>query len=66
MKAILIWSHPICIQGREAYLCDFVKKIFNIGLYSDMNRLIFFKVGMMIEITKLCIYMPVWMNLTFI
>ena len=45
------------IQGRELYLCDLVKKNehFNIGLYSGIYRLISFKLGIMIESTKLYI-----------
>ena len=55
------------MQGREPYLCDFVKKKkkkkkhFNVGLYSSIYRAISFKLD-----TKLYIFMLVWMTLTFI
>ena len=70
MKVILIWFCPFSIQGRERYLCDLKKKQnkqnFNICLYSDIYRPISFKLSMMIEITKLYIFIFTWMTLTFI
>ena len=39
---------------------------FNIGFFSDIYRLISFKLGMMIETTSLYIVVPVWITLTFI
>ena len=63
---ILILFRPLCMQGREPYSCQFIKKIFNIGLYSDIYGPISVKLGMMIETAKLCILMSVLMMLTFI
>ena len=45
---------------------DFVKKNFNIGLHSDIYRVTFFKLSMMIETTKRNILISVWMTLTFL
>ena len=42
------------------------KKSFNVSLYSHMYWLIFFKLGVMIETTKLYSLKSVWMTLTFI
>ena len=42
------------------------KKRLNFGLHSDIHKLIFFKLGMLIETTELYILIPVWMNLIFI
>ena len=44
----------------------YVKQHFYIGFYSGIYRLISFKLGVMIEITKLYIFILVWMTLTFI
>ena len=42
---------------------DFVKKEeIGVGLYSDVYRLISFKLSMMIETTKLNILLSVWMT----
>ena len=54
MNLIHILSHPFNIQGREPYLPEFVGgKTFNIGWYSDIYRPISFKLGMIVETTKL-------------
>ena len=51
-----IWSCMISIQGRETYLCDLLKmkkKKIQIGfLYSDIYRLIFFKLDMVTDTAK--------------
>ena len=39
---------------------------FGIDLYSDIYRMISLKLDMMIETTKLYIFIRVWMTLTFI
>ena len=60
MNFILILSRPFIIQGREPYLSDFVTKDNKeekeeeetVGFYSDIYRLISFKLSMMIESTK--------------
>ena len=37
MNLILVLSCPLSIQGRQPYLCDFVKMKVRIGLYSDIK-----------------------------
>ena len=59
-----ILSHLVNIEGREPYLCDFIKKE-QIALYSDICRPISFKLDMMIGTTKLSIFCSVWIILTF-
>ena len=59
------FSCPFSIQGREVYLCDFVKNV-NIGLHSNISRTISFKLSMMIRTTRLYILMSVWITLIFI
>ena len=58
------------IKGRDLYLCDFIKKKkknrVNTGLYSDIYRPISFKLGVMIETTKFCSLISVWVTLIFI
>ena len=51
MNIVLILSHLFNFQGREnpAYVTSLNN--FNIGLYSDICRLISFKLGMMTETT---------------
>ena len=53
-------------EGENPILCDFVKKTFNIGWYSDIYRQFSFQVDMMIEITKLYTLISLWMTWTFI
>ena len=65
MNHILILYRPFTFQKREPYFYDFIKKV-NVGLYSDNYRSICFKLCVMIEITKLSIFISVWMTLTFI
>ena len=64
---IIILSHSINIQGREFYLCDFIKnkQIFNFGLHLDIYRPDFNQSGYD-ETTKLYISISVWKTLTFI
>ena len=59
---------PFTIQEREPYLCDFIKKNpnLNIDLCSEVDRLVSFKLGMIIETAVLYILVTVWMTLTFI
>ena len=54
----------IYIQRKELSLGDFSKNMFNIGLHLDVNKLISFKLCMMIDMTKLYMLIPVWMTLT--
>ena len=58
LKLMLNTFHVISIQGRELYLHDCVKYIFNIGLCSDSFEPISFTLSMMIDTTKLCILIP--------
>ena len=57
-------SHMIHIQGRELNFGDFKDNIFKIALCLDASELICFKLGMMIDMTKLPILIPVWSTLT--
>ena len=54
MNLTLILSHLLNIQRKESYLYDFIRN-FNVDLCSDINRLISFKFGVMIEIAELYI-----------
>ena len=38
LSRVLILSHLLSIQGREPNLCDFINKIFNIGLQSVTDQ----------------------------
>ena len=51
--------------SRESYLCDSEKKIM-VGLYSNIYKPIYFKLGMLTETTKSYILISVWITLTFI
>ena len=55
MNFIRILFCPYSIEGREPYLCDFVEKNFNIGLYSDIYRPVSFKLCVMMKSFKLYI-----------
>ena len=56
IKLLLILSNRFNIQGRNLYLCDFVKKTnFTFGLYSDIYRPISIKLDKLIVSTKLYI-----------
>ena len=75
MNLSFFLSRPFSFQGRNPYLCDFVKKTkqnnnkkhthLNVGLYSDIYRPIFFKLGMVIETTDSYTLTLVWMISTF-
>ena len=56
----------IDIQGRELYVDDFKKCVFNIYLHVYAYMPISLKLGMMIDITKLYSWIPVWMTLTMV
>ena len=56
----------IYFHGNELYLHYFEKTLYKIGLCLDAYELIFFKLGMMIDMTKLYILIPVLMTLTVI
>ena len=65
----LFYFSPISCSRERTLLVSFVRKSntnFNVGLDSYIYRLIYFKLGRMIETTKLYILISVWMNLTFI
>ena len=62
---MLIFSfHKINIHGRELNFGDF-ENMFKIGLRLDAYKPISFKLGMMIDTTKLYILIPLWMTLTY-
>ena len=63
MKIILILSHPFNIQGREPFLCDFIKK--RITLACIQSGLISFKLGLMIRTVKLYLVRSDSMTFTF-
>ena len=52
MNLIHILSCSVNIQRREPYLYNFIKNVFNIGLYADIYGLISFRLAMMIGTTK--------------
>ena len=56
LNHILTLSHLFSIPGREPYLCDFVKKMFNVS----------FKFGLILKCTIVYILVSVLMTLTFI
>ena len=62
MKLILcpVWS---IFKGENTAEMIWWKEV-NVGLYSDMYRLISFKFGMMIDTTKLYRLIPLWMTST--
>ena len=69
MNLILILFRPFNIQWRESVFCDFVKENNNkkyIGLYSDIYRVISFKLGVMVGTTMLYILISVWMTMAVI
>ena len=49
-----------------SFLAHFSSDQDEIGLYSDIHKLISFKFGMVVETTKLYILISVWMTMTFI
>ena len=55
----------ISVQGRELYSADFVRYTLNIDLHSEAYQPISFKLGLMIDTSKLDILIPVYMTLTF-
>ena len=65
MNLVCILPCPFSIQGREPYLHNFLGKRIVTGLYSDIFRLVSFKVGMILEITTLYILISVLMTLIF-
>ena len=65
MTFVIHLSCPIGMEGRK-YFYDFCTKRINIGLYSNIYRLMSFKLGMIIKTSELYIFVSVWMTLTFI
>ena len=57
------FSYDQLSRERELLTC-FYKEAFNIGLRSDAYEPISFKQGMMLEMTKLFVLIPVWITLT--
>ena len=80
MNLILILSiHQFSIQGREPYICDFIKtkrkKKLGCWLVFKHLQISFFQIwydskdyqlGMMIETTELYIFISLWMTLTIV
>ena len=65
MNLILILSHPLNIQGREPYLYDIIKnKTLMLACVQTFTDWFLFRFGMVIETTKLYIFISVWMTLT--
>ena len=55
--------HMSDIDKREQQVIDFIKYFFNFDLRSDIDKLICFKLGMMLDTNKVYILIPVWMTL---
>ena len=51
-KLLLNLLHTLNMQERELYVCDSVKIAFNICLCSNTYKLIFIKLGMMLDMTN--------------
>ena len=64
MNLILISFHPFSIQGREPYFHGFIEKNQNWLVFRHL--LFSFKLDMVVEITKLYIFISVLMTLAFI
>ena len=58
IHSIIKGENPTCVISYE--------KTFDNGLYSDIYRLVSFKHGLMVKITKFCILISLWMTLTLI
>ena len=54
------------IQGRELCWYDFIKHMINIALCQDTCGSICFKLGMMLDMTKLYSLIPVWLTLILV
>ena len=65
-KLMQDFVHLIKIKGKELNFSDFKKCMFKISWCSDAYEPITFKLGMMIDRTKLYILIPVSMTLTII
>ena len=59
---LLFHCRMIDIQVRELNFSDFRENMFKVGLHMDAHKLISFKLGMMIEATKLYIFIAVQIN----
>ena len=71
MNLILVFSWPFNKGENPTYMILFVWGFFmflslDIDLYSDIYRLVSFKLSMTIETTQLYIFISVWMTFTFI
>ena len=53
------------IQGRELCWHDFMKYTFNVVICQDTCQSVFFKLGMMLNMTNVYSLIPVWMTLMF-
>ena len=64
VQAHVEFFRKIYIQGWELYTFSFIKNVFNIGLHFDTYKPICFECGIMMDMTKLHILIPVSMTLT--
>ena len=65
LKLMLDWFYISNIQGRERLWCYFMKYMFNIVMHQDTCEPICFKLGMVLNTTKLYSLIPIWMTLMF-
>ena len=65
LKLMPNWFCTINIHGGELRWRDFMKCSFNIVMFQDACESICFKVGMMLNTTKLYSLIPVWITLMF-
>ena len=65
---VCLFVRTFCIEVREPYLCDFLKKQNkkNVGSHSGIYKPIYFKPGLSIETTEVCILISVWVTLVLI
>ena len=64
-SSYLCLLHVISTQGKELLLSDFIKYTFNIGLHLGTYEPSSVELGIVVDMTKPYVLMPVWMSLTF-
>ena len=57
-KLMLIFVRMIIVHERGLNFGNFERNMFRVGLRSGAYKLISFKLGVMIDMTKLCIWIP--------
>ena len=65
-KTDTTWNEYYLFKGNNCCFTVNMVKTCHFGLCLDIYEPVSFKFGMMLVITKLCIFIPVWMTLTFI